>query len=379
MSDTSDLEKTESPTHRRLEQAREKGQVARSRELNTLTSLLGAAIGLLVLGPSIIDSLRDLLVQGLSFDYKTLIASQSLGVLLGKAAFDVLLALLPLMLLLAFLALASPAVLGGFAFNVDSLMPKFERIDPMKGLGRIFSKNGLVELCKALAKFALVGSVIVFTLMSVVDEISQLAGNDLNFALGEAGSLLTWCFLIFSCALLLVAGVDVPWQVWQHTQQLMMTKQEVKDESKEQEGRPEVKSAIRQKQIEMSQRRMMDDVKKADVVITNPTHYAVAICYDKQSGRAPTVVAKGKDHIAAKIRELAGEHKVTIFSAPPLARALYFSTDLNQEIPEKLFVAVAQVLAYIYQLRNAVLNRTTPPTPPQNLPVPPELDKGMTS
>lgn len=376
MSDASDLEKTESPTHRRLEQAREKGQVARSRELNTLTSLLGAAIGMLVMGPSIIDALRELLVQGLSFDYKTLIASQSLGVLLGKAALGVVMALLPLMLLLAFLALASPAVLGGFSFNVDTLMPKFERIDPMKGLARIFSKNGLMELCKALAKFALVGSVIVFTLMRVVDEISQLAGYDLNFALGEAGSLLTWCFLVFSAALLLVAGVDVPWQVWQHTQQLMMTKQEVKDESKEQEGRPEVKSAIRQKQIEMSQRRMMDDVKKADVVITNPTHYAVALCYDKANGRAPTVVAKGKDHIAAKIRELAAEHKVSIFSAPPLARALYFSTDLNQEIPEKLFVAVAQVLAYIYQLRNAVLNRTTPPTPPQNLPVPPELDKG---
>lgn len=376
MSDASDLEKTESPTHRRLEQAREKGQVTRSRELNTLTSLLGAAIGLIVFGPSIIDALRELLVQGLAFDYKTLVASQSMGMLLGSAAMDVLGALLPLMLLLAFLALASPAVLGGFAFNPDLLMPKFERIDPAKGLARIFSKQGLVELCKALAKFALVGSVILFTLFRVVGEISQLAGHDLGFALGEAGSLLTWCFLIFSTALLLVAGLDVPWQIWQHTQQLMMTKQEVKDESKEQEGRPEVKSAIRQKQIEMSQRRMMDDVKKADVIITNPTHYAVALCYDKQSGRAPTVVAKGRDHIAAKIRELAAEHRVTIFSAPPLARALYFSTEINQEIPEKLFVAVAQVLAYIYQLRNAVLNRTTPPTPPQNLPVPPELDKG---
>lgn len=377
MSDASDLEKTESPTQRRLEQAREKGQVTRSRELNTLTSLLGAATGMLVLGPSIIGTLRELLVQGLSFDYKTLIASQSMGILLGTAALDMLMALLPLMILLAFLALVSPAVLGGFAFNFDMLMPKFERIDPLKGLGRIFSKNGLVELCKALAKFALVGSVILFTLLRVVDDISQLAGYELDFALAEAGSLLTWCFLIFSCALLLVAGLDVPWQVWQHMQQLMMTKQEVKDEMKEQEGRPEVKAAIRQKQIEMSQRRMMDDVKKADVVITNPTHYAVALCYDKASGRAPTVVAKGKDHIAAKIREVAAEHKVTLFSAPPLARALYFSTDINQEIPEKLFVAVAQVLAYIYQLRNAVANRSTPPAPPQNLPVPPEMDKGM--
>lgn len=377
MSDASDLEKTESPTHRRLEQAREKGQVTRSRELNTLTSLLGAAVGLFVFGPAIIDALRATLVQGLAFDYKALVAQHSLGMLLGNAALDILMALLPLMLLLVFLALASPAILGGFAFNGELLLPRFERIDPAKGLARIFSKQGLVELCKALAKFTLVGLVILFTLYRVVDEISQLAGFELGFALSEAGSLLLWCFLAFSGTLLLVAGIDVPWQLWQHKQQLMMTKQEVKDESKEQEGRPEVKMAIRQKQMEIAQRRMMDEVKKADVVITNPTHYAVALRYDKASGRAPTVVAKGKDLVAAKIRELAAEHRVTLFSAPPLARALYFSTDLNREIPEKLFVAVAQVLAYIYQLRNAVLNRTTMPTPPQDLPVPEEFEKGL--
>jgi flagellar biosynthetic protein FlhB len=283
-------------------------------------------------------------------------------------------ALLPLLLLLAALALASPVALGGWAFSTEALFPKFERIDPMKGFARIFSTHGLVELCKALGKFALVGSVILFTLYKVLDEISELAGHDINFALGEAGSLLLWCFLAFSATLLLVAGIDVPYQIWQHNKQLMMTKQEVRDEAKETEGRPEVKQAIRQKQMEIAQRRMMDDVKKADVVITNPTHYAVAISYDKTSGKAPVVLAKGKDFIAAKIRELAAEHKVTIFSAPPLARALFFSTDLNQEIPEKLFVAVAQVLAYIYQLRNAVLNRTTLPVPPNLPPVTDEYE-----
>jgi flagellar biosynthesis protein FlhB len=374
----SDLEKTESPTPRRLEEARKKGQVTRSRELNTLTSLLGAAIGMLVFGPAIIDALRTLLVGGLSFDYKALTAQHSLGMLLGTASLDMLMALLPLLLLLTVLALLSPVALGGWAFSADLLFPKFERIDPARGLARIFSSHGLVELCKALGKFVLVGAVILFTLSKVVDEISQLAGYDLNFALGEAGSLLLWCFLAFSATLLLVVAVDVPYQIWSQNKQLMMTKQEVKEEAKESEGRPEVKMAIRQKQMEIAQRRMMDDVKKADVVITNPTHYAVALSYDKAGGRAPTVVAKGKDLIAAKIRELAAEHKVTIFSAPPLARALFFSTDLNQEIPEKLFVAVAQVLAYIYQLRNAVLNRTTPPVPPQNLPVPDEFEKGKT-
>jgi flagellar biosynthesis protein FlhB len=373
MSD-SDLEKTESPTERRLEEARKKGQVTRSKELNTLTSLLGSAIGLMVFGPAIIESLRDLLTQGLGFDYKALMAQHSVGMLLGNAALGIFWALLPLMLLLAALALASPVALGGWAFSAENLFPKFERIDPVKGLTRMFSTHGLVELCKALGKFALVGSVILFTLYKVLDKISQLAGHDLNFALAEAGSLLLWCFLAFSATLLLVVAMDVPYQIWQQNQQLMMTKQEVRDEAKETEGRPEVKQAIRHKQMEIAQRRMMDDVKKADVVITNPTHYAVAISYDRASGRAPVVLAKGKDLIAAKIRELAAEHKVTVFSAPPLARALFFSTDLNQEIPEKLFVAVAQVLAYIYQLRNAVLNRTLLPTPPALPPVTDEYE-----
>ncbi len=369
-----DLEKTESPTERRLEEARKNGQVTRSRELNTFTSLMGSAVGLIVFGPAIIDALRELLIQGLSFDYKALVAQHSLGMLLGTAVIDMVWALLPLMLLLAALALASPVALGGWAFSGDALFPKFERIDPMKGLARILSTHGLVELCKALGKFALVGVVILLTLYKVLDEITELAGYDLDFALGEAGSLLLWCFLAFSATLLLVVGIDVPYQIWQHNKQLMMTKQEVRDEAKETEGRPEVKQAIRQKQMEIAQRRMMDDVKKADVVITNPTHYAVAISYDKASGKAPVVLAKGKDFIAAKIRELAAEHKVTIFSAPPLARALFFSTDLNQEIPEKLFVAVAQVLAYIYQLRNAVLNRTTLPAPPNLPPVTDEYE-----
>lgn len=375
MSD-SDLEKTEAATPRRLEEARKKGQVTRSRELNTVASLLGSALGLMVFGPNLIAAIENMLVQSLSFDYKTLMTQGSLGFLLGNAATDVVVAMLPLILLLTVLALISPVALGGFAFSAELLFPKFERIDPAKGLARIFSSHGLVELGKALGKFLLVGSVVMFMLYKVLDDITLLAGYDLGFAIGEAGSLLVWCFLLFSVTLILVVAIDVPYQIWSQNQQLMMTKQEVKEESKESEGRPEVKMAIRQKQMEMSQRRMMDDVKKADVIITNPTHYAVAISYDRANGRAPILVAKGKDLMAAKIRELGAEHKITVFSAPPLARALFFSTELNQEIPEKLFVAVAQVLAYIYQLRNAVLHRTTLPTPPANLPVPEEFEKG---
>jgi flagellar biosynthesis protein FlhB len=375
MADTSDLEKTESATPRRLEEARKKGQVARSRELNTLASLLGAALGLLVLGPAIITALERLLTAGLAFDYNAVV-HVSPGALLGSAALDVMIALMPLMALLTLLALAAPLSIGGWVWSAELLAPQYERIDPVKGFGRIFSVHGLVELAKALGKFILVGIVILATLYRVVDDIALLPLTDLRSALADAGDLLLWCFLIFSCALILVAAADAPWQLWSHNRKLMMTKQEVREESKETEGRPEVKMAIRQKQIEISQRRMMNDVRKADVVITNPTHYAVALAYDKSKGRAPIVLAKGKDLVAAKIRELAAEHNITLFSAPPLARALYFSTDLQQEIPEKLFVAVAQVLAYIYQLRHAVLNRSAPPKPPANLPVPEEFEKG---
>jgi flagellar biosynthetic protein FlhB len=376
MAENSAQEKTEAATPRRLEEARKKGQVARSRELNTLTSLLGSALGLMMFGPSILDALKQLLIGGLGFEYSSLMAQGSLGFLLGNAASSMLIALLPLLLLLTVLALLSPVALGGWAFSGELLLPKFERIDPLKGLGRIFSHHGLVELCKALGKFFLVGGVILFTLMLVLDEIALLPGYDLGFAIGEAGSLMLWCFLIFSTTLLLVVALDVPYQLWSQRQQLMMTKQEIRDESKESEGRPEVKMAIRAKQQEIAQRRMMEDVKKADVIITNPTHYAVALSYEQSKGRAPVVVAKGKDLVAAKIRELGTEHKIAIFSAPPLARALFFSTDLNQEIPEKLFVAVAQVLAYIYQLRHATAHKAPLPQPPVVLPVPEEFEQG---
>lgn len=375
MAEQSGQEKTEAPTSKRLEDARKKGQVTRSRELNTLTSLLGAAIGLLVFGAPILSMLRELLGAGLGFDYATVFARGDLGYVLGEAVFAALYALLPLLLLLTVLALLSPVALGGWAFSMDLLLPKFERIDPLKGLGRMFSSRSLMELGKALAKFFLVGIVIVLALMLVLDEIAALTEYELPIAIAKSGELLLWCFLVFSAALLLVVAVDVPYQIWSQRQQLMMSKQEVRDESKESEGRPEVKMAIRQKQMEIAQRRMMEDVKKADVIITNPTHYAVALRYDQSVAGAPIVVAKGKDLVAARIRELGAEHKIAIFAAPPLARALYFTTDINQEVPEKLFVAVAQVLAYIYQLRAAQAQHSTPPTPPAVLPVPAEFDK----
>lgn len=374
MAEDSAQERTEAATPRRLEDARKKGQVARSRELNTFASLAGAALGLLVFGGGIMAQLQTMLRSGLDFDYTALPAGGSLGQLLGMAVGDALFALLPLLVLLTALALLSPLALGGFVISADLLLPKFERIDPLKGFLRIFSLRSLSELGKALAKFLLVGAVIAATLALVLDDIAALASLELPAAIARAGSLLVRCFLLFSLALVLVVAFDVPWQLWQQRQQMLMTRQEVREESKDTDGRPEVKSAIRAKQQEIAQRRMMDEMKTADVVITNPTHYAVALRYDQGGGRAPLLVAKGRDLVAARIREFAGTERIAIFSAPPLARALYFSTALNQEIPEKLFVAVAQVLAYVYQLRHAARHFTPPPLPPTQLPVPPELD-----
>lgn len=374
MSDeSSSQEKTEEATSKRLEDAHKKGQVPRSRELNTLASLLVAGVALLVLGPAMVDSLKTMLVHSLAFDQARAYDIHAMGVELGASVRDMLLLMAPMLLLMAAVSLVSPIALGGFLFSGDNLLPKYERIDPIKGLARIFSMKSVLELLKAIAKVVLVGLMVYFIGRLVLQDIIMLPLQELGPSMNQAGTLLVKCFLGFSVILLVVVAIDVPYQLYDHKQQLMMTKQEIRDEMKETEGKPEVKQAIRARQQEASQRRMMDAVPKADVIITNPTHYAVAIKYDQSGNGAPVVVAKGKDHMAARIREIARENGVALFAAPPLARALYASTDLNKEIPENLFVAVAQVLAYIFQLRQAVraAGRVIP-HPPTNIPVPDE-------
>lgn len=368
-------EKTEEPTLKRLQDARKKGQVPRSKELNTFASLIGAGLAMLVLGPLLLGGLLELLKHNLDFDYARAYDSYAIGTELSIAVKEVMLALAPIFLLMCVVTLLSPMALGGFLCTGNQLAPKFDRIDPFKGLARIFSAKGLMELLKAIAKFLLVAITAIFVMSLVLKDIVVLPMQDLQLSMARAAMILVICFLAFSAVLIFVVMMDVPYQLWDHRRQLKMTKQEIKDEMKETEGRPEVKQAIRNRQQEISQRRMMEQVPKADVIITNPTHYAVAILYNQEGKGAPVVVAKGKDHIAAKIREIGREHEVPIFSAPPLARALFASTELNQEIPENLFIAVAQVLAYIYQLRHAAGSRRAMPKPPVNLPVPEEYSR----
>jgi len=361
MAEDTAQEKTEEPTERRLEDSRKKGQTARSKELNTLLSLMAAAIGMVFLGQYLITDLHEMMTQGLGFEpSRVRTTDQMFEVIRGQAALG-LSAILPTLGLLVFAAFLGPVALGGLVFSLESLSPKLEKINPLKGLGRMFGLQSLMELIKALGKFLLVGSVAILIIYSSMNTIIGLGFMSIFSALASAGDLLLWSFIGFSAVLILVAAIDVPFQLWNHNKQLKMTMQEVKDEMKESDGRPEVKSQIRRMQRQLSEQRMMDSVPMADVIITNPTHYAVALKYDQEGFGAPRVVAKGQDFMALKIREVAEANNVPIFEAPPLARALHGMVEIGHEIPGDLFKAVAQVLAYIFQLKT--LGQQTPVKP----------------
>ncbi|HHH46666.1 MAG TPA: flagellar biosynthesis protein FlhB [Thiotrichales bacterium] len=344
-------ERTEQPTEKRRQDARRKGQVPRSRELNTTLMLLVAAMAFLVLGDDMARSLTGLMEAAFRIDRHDLRQPMTIVPALGEALAAGFLGILPFLFLMVVIALGASVALGGWSFTLEAIRFRPEKLDPVKGMKRIFSARGAMELAKALVKFVLVGTVGVLLLTGWFGEMLSLGNQHVDQALAHAGHLLAWAFLLLSGSLVLVALFDVPFQLWDHTRQLKMTRQEVKDEMKDTEGKPEVRSRIRQLQQEAARRRMMEAVPEADVVITNPTHFAVALKYDEQRMRAPKVVAKGRDLVAKRIREIALENDVPLFSAPPLARALYHTTDLDAEIPAGLYLAVAQVLAYVYQLR----------------------------
>ncbi len=372
MAENSAQERTEEATPKRRQDARKKGQIPRSKELNTLTSLFAAGVGMLVFGGQIVNDIKDILIEGLSFGRDAAFSSSIISNQMTDTAANFLLLLFPLFILLACAALISPLSLGGWVFSTSQLAPKMERISLLKGFARIFSSKSLLELLKALGKFVLVASMTLYVISQILNDLFILPLKPLAEAYSSAGMIFIWCFFGFSSALILVVLIDVPFQLWDFKRQIKMTKQEIKDEMKETDGRPEIKSAIRERQQEFARQRMMAEVPTADVVITNPTHFAVALRYDEFGTGAPKVVAKGRDLVATKIREIAQQHNVALFSAPPLARALYASTDINQEIPGNLFLAVAQVLAYIFQLRRAKVKRGAAPKAPTNLPIPDE-------
>ena len=367
-------DKTEDPTEKKKKDAREKGEIARSKELNTLAVMLAGAGALLVFGGALAQELMELMRMNFTLSREVILDQRSMGTYLLHSGQIALVAIQPVMITLLLAALLGPISLGGWLFSAGTMAPKFSRMNPGAGLKRMFSAKALVELLKALAKFFIVLFVALLVLSSDIDDLLRIAHEPLDMAIIHSLQLVGWSTLWMACGLIIIAAVDVPVQLWESHKKLLMTKQEVRDEHKDQEGRPEVKQRIRQLQREMSQRRMMAAIPEADVVITNPTHYAVALKYDAEKGGAPVLLAKGSDFVALKIREIAVANEVLLLESPALARSIYYSTELEQEIPGGLYLAVAQVLAYVYQIRQHRAGKGKRPEPlKDDLPIPPDL------
>lgn len=373
MAEDSGQEKNEEPTQKRLDEAKKKGQIARSRELNTFIMLIVSAWLLMSQGGRVGSGLISMMQSNFHISREVIFEPQATIVFFKQAMHDGLFLVAPLLVILTIAAIVAPISLGGWIFSMDAISPKFDKLDPIKGLPKLFSVNGFVEMLKALFKITLVGLVGWFLFNSIFAELLGLSSEPMEQGIIHALKLIAHSFLILSGALILIAAIDVPYQLSKHSKDLKMSMQEIKDEHKEAEGSPEIKGRIRRTQMEMAQNRMMKEVPNADVIITNPSHYAIALKYDEASGSAPIMVAKGVDLIAAHIRNLAIEANVPLVAAPPLARALYYSTEIDNEIPQGLYSAVAQVLAYIFQLKEAVKTHGTKPAIPKDIKVPPEF------
>ena len=374
MAEESDLEKTEEASPKRLEKAREEGDVPRSRELAACAVLFAAGLSLMMLNTQLDDALKQSLRSGLQFDRTMAFDPVALLMKSSHTVVDLLIAFAPLALILLAVALASPILVGGWVFSNKAYMPQFGRLNPLRGIGNMFSKNSLVELIKSVGKALVVASVAYWVVSSDMEPILSLSNMPIEASISEVSHLMMSGFLTIVAALIFIAAIDVPYQLYHYAEKHKMTKEEVKQESKESEGNPEIKGKIRQQQREMARRRMMSKIPTADVVITNPTHYAVAVKYQEQGMSAPIVVAKGADAVALKIREMAKEHNIVTLESPKLARALYAHTELDQEIPEALYAAVAEVLAYVFQLRMFKQQGGFQPEVPKTLPVPDALD-----
>lgn len=374
MAEESDLERTEPASPRRLEQAREEGDVPRSRELATCAVLLAAGLGLWFSGGGLVHRLSRMLSSGLSLEREQAFDFNLLLTRIVPGMGDVLVGLAPLAVVLVIAAVGSPLLIGGWLFSAKALMPNFGRLNPMSGLGNMFSTRSLVELLKAMGKALLVGSIAWLVVSGQTEAMLSLGTEPVASGSAHLGHLLLTGFISIVCGLVVIALIDAPYQMWHYANKLKMTREELRQEAKEADGDPMVKARIRQMQREMARRRMMAEVPTADVVVTNPTHYAVALKYTEGKMRAPVVVAKGADQVAAKIREIAMEHKVAMLEAPPLARALYRHAELGDEIPAALYTAVAEVLAYVFQLRAYSKHGGVRPAAPSNIDVPSDMD-----
>ena len=373
--DDNSQDKTEEPTAKREEDARKKGDIARSKELNTVVVLMMGSTMLWMNGDRIVKGMATVMSDSFSINRDIMYDPMQMVLRLEGAMQDALMFVAPFLGVMVIAALAGPLAMGGWAFSAEAFSPKLEKLSPLKGFKRMFSPRSLIEMLKSLMKFGIVLGFMFMLANVYLEDFIGLSRLPLEVAFIKASDMMLFSFVILCLSLMLVVVVDVPFTLWEHKKKLKMTKQEVKDEMKQTEGRPEVKSKIRQLQQEMSQGRMMEQVPKADVIVTNPTHFAVALKYEEGANGAPKVVAKGADLVAAKIRNIAIANGVELISMPPLARALFHTTKIDQEVPQGLYLAVAQVLAYIFQLRIAKEKRWKKPQPPKNVKIPDEYSK----
>jgi flagellar biosynthesis protein FlhB len=374
MADDNDAERNYPATPRRLEQARERGQVARSRELTTAAVALASALVLSGLGPTLMQRSMNVMRSGLTLDRQAAFDADRMLVDLHTWSYDMVLTCLPLLGLLLLATLAAPLLLSGWIFSLHAFAPDFSRLDPRRGLKNLISSQSLAELVKAVVKCALLGGIGAWTVMRSWSDMQHLAMEDRASALGQLGSLVFFGFFALVAGLVLIALVDVPLQLWRYHSGLKMTREEIRQEQREMEGDPQLKARIRSQQRAVARKRMMAAVPKASVIVTNPTHYAVALEYREGTMQAPRLIAKGMNLVALRIREIGEENKVTIVEAPPLARALYKHTEIGGEIPQALYTVVAQVLAYVFQVQRSRTSGGPAPVLPAALAVPSELD-----
>jgi flagellar biosynthetic protein FlhB len=369
----SSQEKTEEATPKKADKAKEDGQVPRSKELITTSVLLAGTISLWLFGGILANSLVDVAKLNFTIPREAMFDVEYMFANLGHSFYDVFLALIPIFTVLLISAIIGPIALGGWLFSGKSMMPKFSRMSPAAGLKRMFSVTALIELAKALAKVVLIIVLSLILLKSLEGNLMSLAHEGIRASIIHSLDISLWAALALSLVTILIAIVDIPVQIWENSKKLKMTLQEVKDEMKDTDGKPEVKGKIRQLQQEVANRKMMGEVPEADVVITNPTHYSIAIKYNPDSMETPIVVAKGVDHLAFRIRDVAKEHSVDIIESPVLARAIYNTTKIDESIPKGLYVAVAKVLAYVFQLRNFKRGLAQRPSFPYSIDVPDDL------
>lgn len=355
-------ERTEQPTEKRLRESRERGQVPRSRELANATVVGLAGLALLPLGGILARNAADWMRDALS--WRSLPATADLAGVLGSSLLGLFAVVAPLLAVCVLASFVAPALMGGLRFAPKALAPDPGRMDPLRNLKRIYGLEGLAELVRSILRVLLIGAFAGAAASAALPRLMALMHMPLGPAAAQGFDTVLDVLLALVAALAVLAAIDAPYQRWNHRRQLMMTRQEVREELKETDGRPEVKARIRRVQQEMARRRMMEDVPRADVILVNPTHYAVALAYDGATMRAPRVIAKGVDLVALAIRELGERHGVPVVSSPPLARALYRQTQIGEEIPVTLYAAVAQILGYVYQLRAWRRTGGRPPAPP---------------